>query len=448
MRKIFSKTVFPKAPDGDRYEWKEAETIFNFSQSGLFAIKIDASAKNAQQNYSKDDDDLRFALDSYDFGKYERHQEAIFWKSFGTSASWDGASLKGGTKTIYFFVELETGLHTLKFFADETPILKSIEVFEIQNNIFELKNIKPPENVKSEQKGIPWLSFIFLGSHTKSFTLLAGVKSAKNKDSTDGDNLKVLVNGKIIQNPIAAKSYKYKNFYFSGDLRESDVLSVSNEDLSNPLAFENSIELWYDEEPEILNLSIDYFDNEEFLERFEKVFDLKEYILDRAKRAISYFTWIHKPYSAQFLKHALKTSPHALIFNSRHPFVKKIKADPTYEKILKILKEKLMDGNLDGEIWPKDIKGEIVFDSPDLETSIHGIRKIEYRAKPLGKNKFRIEFTLFDVYDFEKQKVPFLFSDIKTYLENTTINALDTGEDLGIIRNFEIKINLKETISW
>ena len=47
--------------------------------------------------------------------------------------------------------------------------------------------------------------------------IIASGRSGKQKDSTDGDNLKVLINGKIIQNEEAPTSDKYKNFYFSGD---------------------------------------------------------------------------------------------------------------------------------------------------------------------------------------------------------------------------------------
>lgn len=72
MEKVFSKKIFPEAPGGDRYEWKEAKTIFDISQGGVFVIKIEASAKEGKQNNSKDDDDLRLALDGFDFGKYEK----------------------------------------------------------------------------------------------------------------------------------------------------------------------------------------------------------------------------------------------------------------------------------------------------------------------------------------------------------------------------------------
>lgn len=100
MKKVFEKLNFTTAPGWNLYEWKDAETSFVIAQTGLFVIKIAASPKNAKQNNSTDDDDLRIALDGFSFGKYEKHDEKISWKGFGTSSSWNGASLKGGTKTI------------------------------------------------------------------------------------------------------------------------------------------------------------------------------------------------------------------------------------------------------------------------------------------------------------------------------------------------------------
>jgi len=43
-------------------------------------------------------------------------------------------------------------------------------------------------------------------------------------------------------------------------------------------------------------------------------------------------------------------------------------------------------------------------------------------------------------------KVPFFLSHAMDYLKNTTINALDMGEDMGIVHDFEIEIRLKETL--
>ncbi|MEK7548152.1 MAG: hypothetical protein AAB540_04620 [Patescibacteria group bacterium] len=131
MKLIFQKIKFPKAAGGNLYEWVDAETSFTTIKTGLFVVKIVASAKNAKQNNSTDDDDLRISLDGFSFGKYEKNA----WKGFGSSASWNGASLKGGTKTIYFFVELDKGWHKIQFFADETPISLLHGFDYIQNTI-------------------------------------------------------------------------------------------------------------------------------------------------------------------------------------------------------------------------------------------------------------------------------------------------------------------------
>jgi hypothetical protein len=446
MKKVFEKSAFPTAPGGNLYEWKGAETSFAIPKTGLFVIKIEASAKNAKQNNSNDDDDLRIALDGFSFGKYEKHDEKISWKGFGTSASWNGASLKGSTKTIYFFVELEKGDHKVQFFADETPEIKTFEVFAIENNKFTLTDLKPPELIESDRKGIPWVSFIFMGTHAKSVIFDVSTKSAKEKETADGDNLKVVVNGKIVQNKQATTSRKYKNFYFSGDIKSSGILSITNQELSDPLAFENSVEIWYDHEPIINSLQINFFDTEIFLKELEEK-DLRKYVLNRAELAIFIFKAEGKNYSAKFLRHSLKENPESLGFKASHPIARKIKADSMYKKILEELKERTTANILEGEIWPKDITGNINFESNDLATAIHGIKKIEYKAKPKKNGEFEVKMILLDIYDFQKQDLPFFLFHGKQYLKNTIINAMDLGESLHIIHNFEIQIYITEKLN-
>lgn len=450
MKSIFKKSNFPKAPSGDRYKWEGAETVFMTSKNGFFVIKIEALAKNAEQNKSTDDDDLRVALDGFDFGKYERHDEKISWKGFGTSASWNGASLKGGTKTIYFFANLNKGKHILQFFADETPVLKNIEVFEVKNNTFELSDLKPSENILTDKNGIPWLSFVFLGIPAKYMTLGVNTKSAKTKDGSDGDNLKVVISGKILQNKKSKTAYKYKNFYFSGDLKEFDVLTIDKKLLSKELAFENAIELWYDETPEISELKIVFFDDEEFLRHLKSVglVNLRKQILSWAYFSILYFKSILKKYSAQFLIHALKKNPKALIFKSDDRIVTKVKKDLVYKKIIAKLTEKIRADNLNGEIWPEDFKGnpeiknKINFNSYDLATSLHGIWKIEYQAKEKGGNNFAVKIIIFDIYDFKQEKIPYF-----GYPQAVINNIIDQGEEFGIINNYEIRIYINEIIN-
>lgn len=435
MKPIFQKIKFPSAPGGNLYKWVKAKTSFTTIETGLFVIKIVASAKNAKQNDYTDDDDLRISLDGFSFGKYEKNS----WKGFGSSASWNGASLRGGTKTIYFFTELDKGGHEIQFFADETPKIKSLEVFSIAKNNFTLSNLKPSEKIESNQKGIPWFSFVFLGTHAKNLLLDVSAKSAKEKGTTDGDNLKVIVNGDILKNKQVPTSKKYGNFYFSGDIKSSGILSITNEQLSGSLAFENAVELWYDQEPKINSIEIDFFDTEKFLRELKEV-DLRKYVLNRVNLAIFAFRMTDRTYSAKFLEHSLKEQPAPLFFEANHPIVREIKADPVYKKILQKLKEKITANILEGTLWPEDMGGKINFDSPDLATAIHGIKKIEYKARIKENGDFEVEIALLDIYDFEKQDIPFLPLHGYQYVRNMILDSMNMGEDFHIIHNFEIEI--------
>lgn len=442
MKNVFSKSNFPKAPGGDRYEWLDAKTDFNIKKTGLHVIKIVAKAKNAKQNKSTDDDDLRIALDGFHFGKYERRKDKISWKGFGTSSSWDGASLKGNTKTIYYFAELDEGEHIVQFFADGKPEIVSLEVFEVEDLYFELKDLAPDGNIQNNNNGIPWISFVFLGTNPKSLSLNVEIKSAKEKGDTDGDNLKVVVNGEILKNPQAADSKKYQNFYFSGDLKPIGLLSLDNTEISDPMAFENTVELWYDQRPKINKLHIDFFDVEGFLKEY-KDFNFSFKIKVIAWLVIGYFKIKSRPYSAKFLQHALNPNPSTLIFKANHPIVAKIKADPAYKKVIEKLSAKLEKGHFEGEIWPKE---QINFDSWDLDTAIHGIKKIEYKAFEKSNGQFLVKLRLMDIYDFQSGDVPYFLFHFLDHLKQGTINTLNFGEEIGIINNFEIQININQIL--
>ena len=278
---IFSKTDFPSPPGGNIYEWKEAETRFTVPKSGKYVIAITASAKNGKQNSTDDDDDLRVAINGYEFGKSEIHEEKVSWHGFGTSAAFNGANLMGAEKTVYFFIELNTETEKLfnlnenreqilQFFADNTPSIKSVEVFEVEGDYFEIEP-KELSLIKTDTKGIPFASIVFLGTRPRTVRIYANCKSATQKGSSDGDNVKVILNGEIIKNEKAPTSNKYKNFYFSGDLDkgETQYLDFVEADLQG---FESAIELWYDETPILGTIEISLFPED----------DLGSYIVNAA----------------------------------------------------------------------------------------------------------------------------------------------------------------------
>lgn len=155
MKDIFRKEAFPTAPGKNIHRWEEADTTFEVVEDGYYVIAITASAMNAAQKNSTDDDDLRAAIDNYEFGKHEAHQAKISWRGFGTAASWDGASLKGGTKTVYFFVALERGKHSIRFWADEKPTIHEIAVLQVDEDngvlIFDLESVTVKHREYAEQ---------------------------------------------------------------------------------------------------------------------------------------------------------------------------------------------------------------------------------------------------------------------------------------------------------
>ncbi|MBI4975725.1 hypothetical protein HZC20_03530 [Candidatus Peregrinibacteria bacterium] len=442
MEERFSRINFPVAPGGNIYHWSGADTFFDVLDNGKYVISVMASAKNAKQNRSTDDDDLRLILDDYEFGKYEIHDEQTSWRGFGTASSWDGASLKGGTKTIYFFCELQKGKHLIKFYADETPLLQEIKVFQMkEGEQFNLKDLFPPHGIRIDKKGLPWMSFVFLGVKPKNFSISSICKSAKQKGDTDGDNLKIIVNGKILKNAKSPTSKKYQNFYFSGDLNngQSKSLNISSENFE---FLEDSIEFWYDEKPNV-SICIELFEgisawlNSDISEKIKLGF--YKLILESL---IKGFSLARYRYSSDFLQHSLSGIPDKLVFSNNNSLVSAIKMDQAYKKILAIVKSQVKQDILNGQVYFGDeSKGlNINFDSSDLQFSLHGIKKIEYEAVQKGQNRYGIKFRLFDVYDF----------DSKAYEISPIwvgVHMADVLEAATILKNFEIEINIEDVIN-
>lgn len=276
MESIFQKTNFPKSPGGNIYNWEKAYTNFDIDEEGKYIIAITASCKNGKQNDTGDDDDLRVIIDNYEFGKYEAHKAKISWRGFGTAGAWDGASLKGGTKTVYFFMELYKGKHIIQFQADGSPKLTGIQIFKIDEKkeaiedvIFDFNEQSP--GIKIDNKGIPWKAFIFKNDFNsqnffiKLLDIKAKCKSAKQKGGTDGDNIKVYLNGSVFHNPISPTSNKYKNFFFSGDLSQgkTEYLMIDGKNfLLSDKDF--SIELWYDGSPVLEQVKFELVGNSKY----------------------------------------------------------------------------------------------------------------------------------------------------------------------------------------
>lgn len=339
------------------------------------------------------------------------------------------------------------------FYADETPTLKEIKIWQMRKGeSFKIKNVKPDENIDTDKKGMPWLNFIFFGIKPKDFKI-SSVCEAAAKNKNDGDNIKVVVNGEIIQSEKAPTSRKYKNFYFSGDLDKGEKKKL--ELRSNKfLNVENSIELWYDESPRAWVSFKLFDDNNSFLEDLRDFNDKKENI----KSTLRFVIWASKIFKPEmentrrFLAHSLQDDPANLELDENDRIVKKIKVDNAYSKIKEIVVGEIENGNIKAEV---NVEGIIVFETGDLFGALHGLKKLSFVAKKITKKEFKVEMVLFDIYDFEYESYLdvfikhgiYEFEDIRKDILFTYLNNLaDKGEKYDAVKNFDIRIKINDSI--
>ena len=443
MKKLFTKNYNLVAPDGDNYKWMEAETSLLCVEKGWHLIKITASAKNAKQKNSTDDDDLRMVLNGYELGKYEIPQGQEHYKGFDNAASWNGATLKGNSKTIYlFFYATQVGDNQLQFYADGKPYLDSIEFYQLNTNeIFKLVDLKPSNTEDIDRSGIPWISFIFIGPAPRKFELNASAQSGKQKNETDGDNLKILLNGKIIQNEKAPTLDKYKNFYFSGDQLggAKEVLTIENE---NFVSLENSVEIWHDQSPTIHQIDIEFSENYTNLSEFTDGSMQKDFVYLTLHSFIHFMRFINRNYTADFMQNAISQNPKNLVFGEKSRLAKLIRKDTEYQKVIHLIESEINTGQLSGEIFTGGTpESTIIFNSGDLYSAIHGIKKITYTATKTSGSRYKVDINFYDIYDFDPNNI-----DYSVNPATELVILADQGESLGVVKNFEILIKIHETI--
>ena len=460
MNEIFSKKSFPLAPWWDRYEWNDAQTSFNIEDNWKYLIKIIASAKNWELNWSKDDDDLRIELDWYRFWKYEESPEKTSWKWYWTSSSWDWASLKWWSKAIYFFVELLKWKHVIKFFADNTPSIEEIVISKLTPwESFIFKDLVPSETIKTNKDGIPFVSFLFLWVKPTNFEIKSICKNWKQKGSTDSDNIKVITHKKLHQNVSASNLNKYKNFYFSWDIDKwlPNYLRI------DPGGFdfiESSVEMWYDESPEV-EVGFELFSDISEWEKGINTNIIKGYYDFFTDLSIDYFDRNNLIYSNKFLKHSLNTKPNDLIFDNNDEITKKIRKNKSYDKIISIVKKHL---EIEPNEWQIQLWNELKWldisfeDDKDLHYSLHWLKKIEYKVIGNTQWKYEVQITFFDIYDFDTMKyslgeifeIEKKYNWIKWYIFNKWVvlmnNGINDAEWIWIVKPFQIIITINTTI--
>jgi len=235
--------------------------------------------------------------------------------------------------------------------------------------------LKPSNTDDVDRNGIPWISFIFIGPAPVEMKILASAESGKQKNETDGDNLKVLVNGKIIQNKEASTSDRYKNFYFSGDQLNGNTkkLTLTENDL---VTLENSVELWHDKSPRLESINIKLSDKQDLIRPLGTVLQKQPYYLFfQGASNLSEISGLK--YTALFLRNSLKQKPVNLHYSYKHEIVELIKSENSYKTLISLIKRRIETGEEKGEIFPGSTEEtSIAFnDSADLHFALHGVKK-------------------------------------------------------------------------
>lgn len=212
---------------------------FNILEKGLYVIEISGRAKSWLQNTLKllsffKDDDLAVKIDGRGFPKLSKERGL-----FDSEAAWNGNKSKNLSQINVFFAYLDAGEHTLRFLADQSPLLETMRIYQVineQNIVFE-----PIKNYQIEN-GNRRPSIIFILADLA----LEGLKiqASANQKHGDDDDLQLKIDGERQIND-APKSHKY--WYWCGRILKGQSKTFDKK--LNLAADLHYIELWTDNIP-------------------------------------------------------------------------------------------------------------------------------------------------------------------------------------------------------
>lgn len=238
---------------------------FNILEKGLFVIEINGRAKSWLQNTLKfisffQDDDLTVKIDGREFPKLSvplpmlnrsLASRNLFLRlnaksNFGTGtrlfdseAAWNGNKLKNLSQINVFCIYLDAGKHTLRFVADQSPLLETIRIYQTadeQNVVFE-----PIKNYQIENGNRrPSIIFILVDFALEGLK----IQASANQKHGDDDDLQLKINGERQIND-TPKSHKY--WYWCGRILKGQ--SETFDKKLNLAVGLHYVELWADNTP-------------------------------------------------------------------------------------------------------------------------------------------------------------------------------------------------------
>lgn len=161
-------------------------------------------------------------------------------------AAWNGNELKGLEKTVLIAANLKTGSHIINLQPDQIPFIKVITVSKVEE-IDKIIYIPIGSNPPQKSEGRPWLSYIILDLFITKLTIAAKT----NKNRTDDDDIKLLINGKIQKNE---NSKYHRDWYWCGKMLKGKE-KIFSQDINTQIA-QYKLDLYSDEIPRLLKIEI------------------------------------------------------------------------------------------------------------------------------------------------------------------------------------------------
>ena len=141
------------------------------------------------------------------------------------------------------------------------------------------------------------------------------------------------------------------------------------------------------------------------------------------------------------MRNAISQNPRDLVFGDKSKLTILIKKDAEYQKVIHLVENEINNGQLSGEIFAGSTpENTVIFNSRDLNTAIHGIKKINYFASKTDSSHYEVDISLYDIYDFDPK------ANYSLDLKEDLVKLADLAEKLGVLKNFELLIKTHETI--
>jgi len=223
-----------------RLKGKEFNWSFEVEKEGIYGIEILSSSKSWWQNFLKSflrDDELSVKIDGISFSK--------------KSVAWSGNNLKGLKKTNFFIIYLSSGIHNLNFLVDQSPLLESIRIYQIEESeiSFLPRDNYPIQDGNRRQ----WLTIVLVNLPIKALKIEASAEEGNKffAFKRDDSDLKLIIDGEIQKNE---EPKSHRNWYWCGRVLKGKEKIFERELNLKPKI--HYIELWADRSPKIKGIKI------------------------------------------------------------------------------------------------------------------------------------------------------------------------------------------------